>query len=588
MDFDLYELELSEGFQKQRVRAAVIAAFLSVLTHMFLLFVVSKLSLYSIFIRQPIQQEPKWKPFEVAAVQPAKPAEPKEVDTAGPAGPKPMVDFAREMRLFKREPDAAVIQPPSITEGTLGSVIPNVAPASELPKRIPYEPRQEILQVEDRLVSDEIKTLERRRIPRIDRVGHAPDEVLPADWKDAVSKPISTTLPGGDITQSDIDRRVIGGTYGSGGSGASVARSEPVTEPAPALFSETPGQVSKLRHVEDLLTASISVYNPLLEPRTGYFRIEIRRKGPEVLPVIPKDVILLQDCSNSMAEQRLHFCRDGLLRCLAELSPEDRFNVILFRETPIKGFEGWAKCTPENIASAREVIKGMQPGGNTDIFASIRDVLNMERAPGRPVIALLVSDGLSTVGMTKSTDIIGQFSKLNDGRLSVFTMATVQNADTYLLDLLSYCNRGDSFSVTSGRWDIPQAAEGLLRSVNRPVMSDLRFRFASAGCEAYPVLTPNLYLDRPLVLFGRYPREDRRITLQAVGKAKDVDCDMVFDLDVRKDAATGSDQIRTDWARQRIFHLMGQYARNPNPQTLQEIRETAKVYRVPVPHAGDL
>ena len=44
-----------------------------------------------------------------------------------------------------------------------------------------------------------------------------------------------------------------------------------------------------------------------------------------------------------------------LLRCLGQIGPDDRFNVILFRENPIRGFEGWAQGTPENVAAARDV-----------------------------------------------------------------------------------------------------------------------------------------------------------------------------------------------------------------------------------------
>jgi hypothetical protein len=99
------------------------------------------------------------------------------------------------------------------------------------------------------------------------------------------------------------------------------------------------------------------------------------------------------------------------------------------------------------------------------------------------------------------------------------------------------------------------------------------------------VQTCNLYADRPLVLFGRTARDaGARIVMQAVGKAGETACDMVFDIDLAAAPRTADRDIRREWARQRIYHLVGRYARTPEPAILDEIRATAADYRVPVPH----
>ena len=230
-----------------------------------------------------------------------------------------------------------------------------------------------------------------------------------------------------------------------------------------------------------------------------------------LLPVIAKDVLLVQDSSNSMAEQRLHFCKEGLAQCLAEIGPQDRFNVIRFREKAEVCFSDWVVNSKENVEQAGKFVSEMQSQGNTDILEAVRDLLNLSRMPGRPVVALVVTDGRSTIGTTDSSEIIGQFSKVNDGAISLFTLGTIQTADSYLLDLLSYCNRGDSVIVTTGRWDIPAVMQKFMREFSRPVLSEVSFRFARASeCEAYPLLTSNLYLDRPLVLYGRMAKIRRR------------------------------------------------------------------------------
>jgi hypothetical protein len=127
---------------------------------------------------------------------------------------------------------------------------------------------------------------------------------------------------------------------------------------------------------------------------------------------------------------------------------------------------------------------------------------------------------------------------------------------------------------------------GQLKKVSRPVLADLRFRFDSASrCDVYPVLTENLYLDKPLVLWGRYPRATRRLVLQAIGRAQDAMCDMVFDVDLDKAESSGDKAIRQSWAQQKIYHLLGQYARQKNPHLLREVDEIAHKHRVRTPYA---
>ena len=203
------------------------------------------------------------------------------------------------------------------------------------------------------------------------------------------------------------------------------------------------------------------------------------------------------------------------------------------------------------------------------------------------MIALLLTDGRATAGLLDSSDIIGEFTKANGGAISVFAMGVSRTAEKYLLDLLSYCNRGESSLVEGGRWGIDNSLLDLMRQVSRPVLGELRFVFPQdSGCLVYPEQTANLYLDRPLVLYGRYPRDTRRVVFQVVGKAGETVCDMVFELDLDNRADRGGREIRISWAQQRIYHLIGRQARNPDPELIREIQAVSNTYKVPVPYRG--
>ena len=102
-------------------------------------------------------------------------------------------------------------------------------------------------------------------------------------------------------------------------------------------------------------------------------------------------------------------------------------------------------------------------------------------------MVLLVTDGRPTTGVMDSASIIEQFSSQNKGRISVFANGTTKAANRYLLDLLSYRNKGDAYVVQRGRWDIPDSISMRMQEVSRPVLTDLRlFVSASSRAEVYP------------------------------------------------------------------------------------------------------
>lgn len=506
------------------------------------------------------------------------------------------VDIPKEAEVKGVAPEVVAIEPPPMARDRLAGDSTSVAEPVAAPERMKWEPRQEIVEIDRKVIDDKINSFARKPIPKVDRVRAAPDMALPVD-RSKLAPFSSAGIAPDKVPSPDIDRRIEGGLAGlaggrtgidglrSGGAGGGV---KPVKMSDTPLFTRG-SSTNSYKPIEKYLKAELTLYTSMFEPEYGYCKIEISRLGDEILPVIPKDVIFVQDCSASLAEQRLHFCRDGLTNSFDDLGPNDRFNVISFREAPDMCFKEWAAVTPGNIALAKAYVAGMKSTGDTDIYRSLKYLMETKPVPGRPVIALVISDGYSTAGIVDSSDIIGEFSKLNSGSISVFALGVSSMANMYLLDLVSYCNRGDASNVESGRWGIPESVHNLVQEVKRPVLSDVRFTFSGGGrCEVFPVMTSNLYLDRPLVLYGRYKRDLPNLVFQAVGKAGDIDCDMVFDLDISKAGRPGGAEIRTAWAQQKIYHLMGQYAATGDLAAVREIKELSKQYKIKVPYAREL
>lgn len=524
------------------------------------------------------------KEFQLKDVYPERPEDPVEDDWFAGRDPDRIGGIAAVREIAASVP-AELLQPRAPAVDTLaGEEAPLSAPERG-PEMEAWQPRQEILAVEQRLVRDDVALMKRRMIPDIERVVDAPDFALPVDRKPAriahtAVAEISLPVPKAVTIIPTAEAPVIDAPA------ATVIPEDPIRSVSRAI-GEASGDVTDYKQLEDLLATRVTTYRPPGE-RVGYFRLDVQRKAPDLLPVLPKDVIFMQDCSASVTEQRLYFCRAGLTNALMLLGPDDRFNVVAFRDTADWCFPKLAGNTPAAIERAVQYIGAMEARGETDIYASVRGILEVPNQPGRPLIVLLVTDGMATTGVTDSSRIIADFSKENDASRSVFTMGLSKWANQYLLDLLGYRNRGDGYIVKSGRWDIPAGIVERMRQVSRPILTDMRFSFTDQDrCQVYPSITSNLYEDRPLVLYGRYESELREVYLQVIGLAGQTACDMVFQLDLES-ASRGDIEIQKAWVWQYVYHLIGEHTRTRDRATLRELRRVAREYDIDVPYRGRL
>lgn len=571
------------AFSKQHQRAAMAATAASVVLHLLLIYWLTLIDLGAIVAPVRRAFERHVPPLQVEEVQTLPVPEDPVLNPSRPTYRAAATDLAREAAVRSKLPDEVTTEPPAAKEEWLAADEGNLEGPSPAPKRSEWQPRREMLQIDNPVAADRVDDLARRTIPRIERAPEAPDVVAAVD-RSRIGDPV-----------------VAGSATGGGGGGhnrsvvfegkrpVETGVETPVVREQVKELEERRPVVTRYTPIEQLLQVELEVYEEPKDPQYAYFRMNLHRAGESVMPVMPKDIVFVQDCSASMSEQRMFFCRDGLQRSLKLLQPGDRFNIVAFRDTPYTCFPGWATNSPESIAKAQEFITQLKAEGTTDIYATLRTLLALPRDPLRPVVAFLISDGRPTTGVTESSDIIGQFSKENEGAISAFTLGTIQTANSYLLELVSYCNRGGFNFIRSGRWGIADDMEALQREFSRPVLGNVQFRFADASrSEVYPVLTENLYLDRSLVLHGRIPRDSERLVFQAVGAAARTMCDMVFDIDIRRAKRVNDQEIRSHWAEQKIYHLIGRYIRSTDPAVLEEIRTTSRQYRVRIPYKRSL
>jgi hypothetical protein len=474
---------------------------------------------------------------------------------------------------------------PPVAAGPLrGEQAPMAGPA-EAPARTRWEPRQDLVQVQEPLYADTVIALPRRYIEQVPRTALAPDYVLPAEVSEIAAG------AAGDGTTGDANRLVAGVSvpralprgYGGGGAPA-PADLNPLEPPT---MAEDPREVTGFLPAEQYLALDVHAFHPPDEPDTTYFEVRIARKGEEVLPVVPKDMLILQDCSESMTSWKLIECKAGLRRWVMQLNPLDRFELIGFRDAPQPCFGTWAEATEANRRRALQYIDDLRASGNTDVYASLAAARSMPRDVSRPLVAVLVTDGRPTSGATDSSDIISRFTQGNAGQVSMFTYGAGRRVNRFLLDLLSYRNRGDSM-VMMETDRIPATLERWTGELGRPVLTDLRYQFTGLDeSQIFPSTLTHLYLDRPLVIHGRVKGPVGKTAFQVVGRNQADLRDFVFALDLGA-ARPGDAELRTRWVWHRIYELIGRYAERHEPAVLVEMQALARRYQLDVPYGQDL
>jgi Mg-chelatase subunit ChlD len=248
-----------------------------------------------------------------------------------------------------------------------------------------------------------------------------------------------------------------------------------------------------------------------------YFKISVLPRSQ--LKVVPKDVVILLDASGSIANDRLKSCRNNAKKILRScMNSHDRFNLVAFRDDFRYAFKTWQDCGQESYDRAERWLNSLAAYGRTDVFASAASVLKLPRDPKRPLIALIVTDGIANKGVRETSQILSRFTKLNDGLISVYMYGVKDDANRELIDVLTRGNRGESFIFEGSRFEAGSGIDALSERFRDPLLSDLRIVFSSATeAETYPRLLRNLYRGCPVYVYGRAPKGTKEISFSLKG-----------------------------------------------------------------------
>ena len=319
----------------------------------------------------------------------------------------------------------------------------------------------------------------------------------------------------------------------------------------------------------------------------GFFFLLITPEFQAQQKVQPKDISFVLDVSGSMAGDKLAQAQRALQFCVANLNPEDRFEVIRF-STEAQGLFGKLQQASAGAkVQAKQFINDFRAIGGTNI----QDALSMALANSkgeRPHSVIFLTDGKPTIGERNESALLGQVSQKVSQHTRIFTFGIGHEINTHLLDKITE-QTGAYRSYVTPEEDIEVKVSRFYTKVSSPVMSNLKLDFGSGAVvdQVYPKTLPDLFAGESVTVFGRYRQPgNRKVTLRGTVNGAQVDFSENIEL---ANGGTPHDFIPSLWASRAVGYLLDEIRLHGETQELrQEVVRLARKYGIITPYTSYL
>jgi len=266
---------------------------------------------------------------------------------------------------------------------------------------------------------------------------------------------------------------------------------------------------------------------------------------PAMIP--PREYLFIVDVSGSMNGFPLDVSKTLIDKLLNNLRPEDYFNILFFAGGSKVLSPAPLPITEANRERALKMLLLQRGGGGTRILNALQKALSLEKKEGLSRIIVMVTDGY--VSVEKETfDLIRD----NLGEANFFSFGIGSSVNRYIIEGMARAGRGEPFVATSQE-EAKEMAERFRRYIESPLLTDINVNFE--GFDTYEVEPPNLpdlFAERPLILFGKYKNPSGKIIVTGrtvSGEYRKI-LTVTPELEERKNVA-----LKYLWAREKIARL---------------------------------
>jgi len=268
-------------------------------------------------------------------------------------------------------------------------------------------------------------------------------------------------------------------------------------------------------------------FAPNLDEKGFIFAITLLPKQSMKLKRLKQNIFFLVDRSNSIQKDRLTSTRHAITSALSFLEKDDSFNILAF-DTKLDVLSNQNLNPDENVSlsRAKAFLRKQNIGSffsSTNFSIPLFKILNSNVKNDEVNIAILLSNG-DGLNKFKNYRIFNDWTKLNGGNLSLYTLGLESDKNLSILELFSFLNKGKVIPSSTNR-GIKRKLQRLLKSISYPIAKDIVSNAIclenSANIKLYPLpdQSPNIYMNEPYVILGTTDKlTDFTIFVQGKGK----------------------------------------------------------------------
>ncbi|MFZ0565337.1 MAG: hypothetical protein WAM28_04050, partial [Chlamydiales bacterium] len=324
--------------------------------------------------------------------------------------------------------------------------------------------------------------------------------------------------------------------------------------------------------------------------RPGYiFKVTFSPNSNAEFKRIGQNYFFLIDRSNSIPRARYLLNKKAISKALDYLKEGDSFNILIFDARAIRLAEQPLPWNEENISLAREFLDKLPHGGHfaaTELYISLGKIIPEDVPDSQLNTAILLSDGDTYLSTERQRLTIGGWTYRNQGKVSLYSVASGTGNNLPLLELLSSFNKGQLI-YTSDHEKLNDRLIQLIQSIQNPIGKGMVATAVSSDKQMSILLRPKtsrlpeLYQNRPFVIYGSTNRlSDFVLFLQ--GKYYDKRFDIKKKICFER-AKIAPPSLERQWTSLLSQEYYERFFEDGNRAHLEAVKKLLAPFNLPVP-----
>ena len=268
--------------------------------------------------------------------------------------------------------------------------------------------------------------------------------------------------------------------------------------------------------------------------------------------VLAREMIFVIDTSGSMGGVSIIQARESLTMALAQLRPQDRFNIIEFNSNYQMLFRDSVPASRHYLQKAGEFVRLLSASGGTEMLPALRAALMVpvesavepENYSLRQVI--FITDG----AIANEAELFEEIVKVL-GNSRLFTVGIGSAPNSWFMRKSAQFGRGTHTHI-GDTGEVAEKMQRLFEQISTPLSSDIDVTWPGK-VEAYPERVPDLYAGKPVMVAFKFSKEQLAGELVVSGELAGKSWSRQLQLH-----GSNNPGVASIWAREKIAALLDQ------------------------------